>query len=299
VGQHRDFPAGFGDHAAFEFLEPVGKHALPAAVNQKLTVILFGEFQRGPADDLLPPVSEHVAEGLIDIGDAVVFIQQQEPLGGALDDAPVFDFAFVHLSFGPDALQFGRGPVAEDPDDRLGPLVFGHRLGVQHRQVAQHLAVFVHQGHAHIAGRPDVLNIGVFREILRNVVGIAHQLIVGDHPFAGRAFDVHRHVADHAAVDPEGQRVELPGVFQGFGHPGAVSVQRPGQVDHQGFEKLLAGGCGRAFQDEAQSRVFVGNSQGVPAVLLFGLDRSVQCGIHNRFLWLRNFSFAIGFREAG
>ena len=79
--------------------------------------------------------------------DVELCVELDDGVKGAVDQAVKLLLATAQRVFRPQARDLGGGAGGEDLDDRQRPGILGHRPRVDHREIADHLPVRVHQGH--------------------------------------------------------------------------------------------------------------------------------------------------------
>ena len=192
----------------------------------------------------------------IDASRAAVFIQFDDRVHRAVDEAIDLLLPVTKFGFAVQSLHFGRRPRAENAKDRQHPRVLRERPTIDHRHMPEDIAVHVEERHPEVTYEANHC-LRPARKEIDEAVGKMDHAALFDHLLAGGAGDVEAVILDEAAVHPEGECVQHLLFGTASRHHRAVDIEALGQVFHQRAEKPLAGLLGRALKNSAQGGVFV------------------------------------------
>jgi hypothetical protein len=184
--------------------------------------------------------------------DSQLGIELHDGVHCALDEARELRLTRPDLPLHPEPPELGGGSPGEDLEQRPADRIVGHPLDIEHRQMAEHAAVEVHQRHAHVADRSCAPELRVMRIQIEDPIRVVHEPAVIHHHLTRRAVDGRFPALDPLSPEPECQRPEAAPLGVELGHPGPTGSQRAGQVLHQGAEEALADLAGGALQDAGE-----------------------------------------------
>ena len=126
--------------------------------------------------------------------------------------------------------------------------------------MTQDLAVGVEQGHAQVARRAQLPDVGIGGEEVQQAVGDVDQAAIIDDGLARRPGDVVLVVAVEPVADPERERAQPAALRQPLRDPRAEDPGGLRQVLHQLVEELLTGLARRSLHDLAKGLVGQGET---------------------------------------
>ena len=187
--------------------------------------------------------------GRVHPGDPQLPVELDDRVQRARDQAGQLRLACPDLPLDAQAPQLCRRASGEDLEHRPTGRVIGHRHHVEHRQVAEHASVQVHERHAHVADGARSAQAGIVRIQIDDAIRVVHQAAVLHHHLTGSA--VHRllPVLDPLPAEEERQCPQPPSLRIELRHPGPARSQRAGQVLDQRSKEPLADLAGRSLED--------------------------------------------------
>src|SRR5262245_53592824 len=144
----------------------------------------------------------------------------------------------------------------------MAPRFFRQWAGIHHRQMAQNRAVNIHQRGSQVTYHFEFCEVRIIGKqgdyIFRNVDDAG----VPDDQLARRPGELVLVALHPLTAQPEGERSKLTGLFEVFGNPSALSVERPSEIPHERLKEPLAGFSGGSFQNAAKSHILIQTLQG-------------------------------------